>query len=195
MLSSVQPRYDLQELLSCLGLCTEGWGWGGSCLFTLQPSLLLPIPRHKGVALTMSTALSLDDLADTSYFHFANKGTEQRKLMQKAEVKFKSKPGRLASEFLFCWGCPVDIVPIMPSTDSTDSDNREQETFSPSDSPPSKLNSPWNGPPRMDSPGVPHTKRCALGLRKKTYLAGEGFVRRSGHGPEAWGSTSSKASL
>lgn len=141
MLSSVQPRYDLQELLSCLGLCTVGWGWGELSLH-LTAILLLPIQRHKGVALTMGTTLSLEDLADISYFHFANEGTEQRRLMQKAEVKLKPKPGGLASEFLFCWGCPVDMTPIMPSADSTDSNNREQETFSPPDSPPSKSNSP-----------------------------------------------------
>lgn len=142
----------------------------------------------------MGTALSLEDPADKSYFHFANEGTEQRRLMQTAEVKFKPKPGGLVSEFLFCWACPVDMTPIKPSADSTDSDNREQETFSPPDSPPSKRNSPRHGPLRMDSSGVVHTKRCALGLRRKTHLAGEGFVRRSGHEPEAWDS-SSKASL
>lgn len=133
----------------------------------------------------MGTALSLEDPADKSYFHFANEGTEHRRLTQKAEVKFKPKPGGLVSEFPFCWACPVDMTPIMSSAKSTDSDNREQETFSPPDSPPSKHNSPWHGPLRMDLPGVARTKRCALGLRRKNHLAGEGFVRRSGHGPEA----------
>lgn len=87
--------------------------------------------------------------------------------MQKAGIKFKPKPGGLASEFLFCWGCPVDMVPIMPSTDSTDSDNREQETFSPSDSPPSKLDSPWNGPPQNGFTGSATHQEMCTGLKEE----------------------------
>lgn len=58
------------------------------------------------------------------------------------------------------------MIPTMLSVNSIHSDNREQETFSPLDSPTSKSNSPRNSPLRMGLPGLPHTEMCA-GLKEE----------------------------